>query len=75
MVPKMVTPCDLNFNIFVSFHGPWQTKNHNYQLQEENKLDVFLSTCAFLKQNNKTPFKENPKITMWQQKLQEKLNS
>jgi hypothetical protein len=38
-----------------------QTKNHNYQPHYEKKLDVFLSTCTFIKRNNKTPSIENPK--------------
>jgi hypothetical protein len=67
MVPKMVAPCGLNFYIFISFHGSWQTKNQNYQPQDEKKLAVFYS---HVHSSNKTPFMENPKITMWQQKLQ-----
>jgi hypothetical protein len=36
----MVAPCGLNFYIFINFHGPWQTKNHNYQTQDE-KIGCF----------------------------------
>jgi hypothetical protein len=31
----MVAPCGLNFYIFINFHGPLQTKNQNYQTQDE----------------------------------------
>jgi len=39
-------------------------KNHNYQPQDEKKLDVVLSTCTRIKHNNKTPFVENSKTKM-----------
>ncbi len=51
-----------------------QTKNHFYQSQDEKKWDVFLSTCTPVKHKNITPFMENPKAKMWQQKLQEMSN-
>ncbi len=57
----MVAPCGLYLLIFMD-HA--QTKNHNYQPQNEKKLDGFLSTCTFIKHNNKTPFMENPKAKM-----------
>jgi hypothetical protein len=38
-------------------------------------LKVFLSTCTPIKQNNKTPFMENSKTKLWQQKLEEISNS
>jgi sortase (surface protein transpeptidase) len=42
-----------------------QTKNHNYQPQDEKKRkDVVLSTCTPIKHNNKTPFMENSKTKM-----------
>jgi hypothetical protein len=47
-----------------------QTKIHNYQPQDENKFEFFLFACTPIKHNNKTPFMENPKAKMWQQKLQ-----
>jgi hypothetical protein len=34
----------------------------------KKKLDVFLSTCTPIKQNNKTPFMENSKAKVLQQK-------
>jgi hypothetical protein len=40
----------------------------------KKNLDVFLSTCTPIKHNNKTPFMENLKAKMWQQKLQEMSN-
>jgi hypothetical protein len=60
----MVAPCGLNFYIFISFHGSWRTKNQNYQPQDEKKIYVFLFPCTLIKQNNKTLFMKNPKITM-----------
>jgi len=41
-----------------------QTKNHNYQPQDEKKFDVFLTMCTPIKHNNKIPFMENPKAKM-----------
>jgi hypothetical protein len=41
----------------------------------KKKLDVFLTTCTPIKHNNKTPFMENSRAKVWQQKLQEMLNS
>ncbi len=38
----MVAPCGLDLYIFISFMDHVQTKNHNYQPQDEkNKLMVF----------------------------------
>ncbi len=57
-------------NIFLLvFMDHVQTKNHNYQPQDEKKLNVFLPTCTPIKHNNKTPFMENSKAKMLQQKL------
>jgi len=41
MTPKMVAPCGLNLFILLVFMNHVQTKNHNYQAQDENKIRHF----------------------------------
>jgi hypothetical protein len=60
---KMVAPCGIYLFLLV-FMNHGQTKNHNYQAQDENKFGFFLSTCTPIKHNNKTPFMKNPKAKM-----------
>jgi hypothetical protein len=42
MAPKVVAPCDLNLYILLVFMDHVQTKNDNYQPQDEKKLDIYI---------------------------------
>ncbi len=62
-----MAPCDLNLYILLVFIDLMQTKNDNYQPQDEN---WYIYTP--INHNNKTPFMKNPKTKMWWQKIQKK---
>jgi hypothetical protein len=64
MAPKVVAPCDLNLYILLVFMDRVQTKNDNYQPQDEKNLDIYFFGCTPIKHNNKTPFMKNPKTKM-----------
>jgi hypothetical protein len=54
-----MAPCDLNLYILLVFIDLMQTKNDNYQPQDEN---LYIYTP--INHNNKTPFMKNPKTKM-----------